>query len=147
MSDAIAAHGTLVAYEADPAGSPATFDTIAELADIVPPALQRPSTEVTPHNDGIDAYVVGRKGRGEMTLELNFLHTNATHDESTGLIKHWIDGTKFGIQTTFKDAGVWIMSGFVTNMAPATPAREGAQTAAVTLRPTGAMKIESTTIS
>jgi len=144
MSEAISAHGTLVSHQPAPGGA---FTTIAELIDIVPPPLTRPSSEVTPHNDTIDAYVVGVRRRGEMTLTLNFLGTNATHDESTGLIKSWIDGSKDGFTLTFKDGTIWIFSGFITNVAPTTPVREGAQAANVTIRPSGAHKIEATTIT
>ncbi len=144
MSDAIASHGTIVAHQPTPGGS---FTDIAELADIVPPPLTRPSAEVTPHNDGIDSYVVGVKRRGEMTLVLNFLQDNATHDHITGLMKSWILGSKDGFQVTFLDGIVWVLSGQVINVAPVTPVREGAQTANVTIRPTGAMSIGAVAIS
>lgn len=138
MSDAIAAHGTLVARQATPGGA---FTTIGELTDIVPPPLQTPSSEVTPHNDKIDSYVVGVRRRGEMTLQINFLHTDVTHDEDAGLIQAWADKSLDGYQVTFKDSSVWIFSGYVTNIAPTTPAREGGQAANVTIRPSGAMKV------
>lgn len=145
MSEAIASHGTLLAFEATPGEA---FTTIAELADIAPPPLQSPSTEVTPHNEDIDSYVIGVRRRGEMTVQLNFLHTETTHDEAaTGLMGHWIAKTKTGYRLTFKDTGIWIFSGFVTNFVPVTPVREGAQTANVTFRPTGAMSIEAEDIS
>jgi hypothetical protein len=144
MSNAISAHGTLVSHQPTPAGA---FTTIAELFEITPPPLTRPSTEVTPHNDTIDGYVVGVKKRGEMTLVLNFLQTNATHDHLTGLVKSWIDGSLDGFTLTFQDTTTWIYSGFITNVAAITPGREGAQTANITIRPSGAMKIGATTIS
>jgi len=145
MSDAITAHGALVARA--PTATPTQFTTIAELADITPPPLTTPSTEVTPHNDNIDAYVVGVRKRGELALVLNFLGTEGTHDEQTGLILAWADQTKDGYKLTFKDGTIWLMSGFVTNFAPVTPAREGAQTANVTIRPTDSMLIEALAIT
>jgi hypothetical protein len=138
-SAGIAAHGTLVARQDTPGGS---FDTIAELTDIVAPPLTRPSSEITPHQDNIDSYVVGVRRRGEMTLVLNFLGTDPTHDEAAGLIQAWGDGSLDGYQITFKDGCVWIFSGYVTNVAPATPVREGGQAANVTIRPSGGHKIE-----
>lgn len=144
MSDAYSSHGTLVAYEQDPSGSQGTFTTVAELADVTPPPLQRPSTEVTPHNENIDSYVIGVRRRGEMNMMLNYITTEATHEEaSTGLVWLWINGTKTGFRLTYTDGGIWIFSGYVLNVAPETPAREGGTTGAVVIRPSGSMLIEA----
>lgn len=141
-SAGISSHGTLVATDK---AVPGNFVTIAELIEIGPPPLTRPSSEITPHQDNIDSYVVGVRRRGELTLGINFLGTNATHDESAGLIKAWGDGTLDGYRLTFKDGTIWIFSGYVTNVAPTTPVREGSQAASVTIRPSGEHKIESET--
>lgn len=147
MSDAIASHGTLVAWEGSPA-SGGSFTTIAELGDITPPPLTTPSTEVTPQNDGIDSYVLGVRRRGEMTFPLNFLPSGeATHDDLTGLTKGWIDKVKTGFRVTFPDGLDWIFSGFITNVASAAPAREGALSADVSIRPSGPHKIGDQIIS
>lgn len=142
MTEALSPHGTLIARET----SPGVFVTIGELGDITPPALQRPSTEVTPHNDTIDGYVVGVLRRGEMTFPINFIPSNSTHDETTGLIKAMDSKALDGYRITWVDATTWIFSGYVTNFQPAAPAREGGFTADVTIRPSGGHIIEGTAI-
>ncbi len=145
MTDAIAGHGTLIARELDAAGAPGVFTTIGELGgDITSPNLQRPSTDVTPHNDTIDGYVMGVLQRGEATFPVNFLPASVTkgHDHITGLQKAIIDKQKDGYQLTYPDGTVWIFSGYVSNVAPTAPAREGALSADITLRPTGRQKID-----
>ena len=141
MSEGIAAHGTLVARELSGA-TMGDFTTIAELIDIVPPPLTRPSSEITPHNDLVDSYVVGVRRRGEMTLQLNYLKSAITHFIPSGIVQAWVDGSLDGYRMTFKDGCVWIFSGFVTNVAKATPVREGGQAANVTIRPSGPQKID-----
>ncbi len=142
MSDALSPHGTLIARET----APGVFTTIGELGDLTPPALQRPSTEVTPHNDNIDGYVVGVLKRGEVTFPINFIPTDGTHDESTGLIKSMDDSALDGWRITWVDATTWVFSGYVTNFAPSAPAREGVFSADVTIRPSGGHIIEGTAI-
>lgn len=141
----LAAHGTIIAVELTPGGA---FTDIAYLnGDIQPPGMERPATEVTPHNAGIDYWVVGRLMRSEVTLGLSFLPAESTHDHTTGLQKLQNDGTETGFRCTYPDASVVIFSGFVRLIQPAAPVREGALTAAVTLRPSGPHKIGSTVIS
>jgi hypothetical protein len=142
MSDALSSHGTLIAREI----SAGNFVTIGELGDITPPGLTRPSTEVTPQNDKIDAYVVGVLKRGEMTFPINFVPTDGTHDEATGLIKAMDSKALDGYRITWVDSTTWIFSGYVTNFQPAAPAREGGLTADVTIRPSGGHIIEGTPI-
>lgn len=139
MTNARAAHGTLVAHNIG-----GSYVDVAELGgDISPPDLNRPSTEVTPHNDKIDGYVMGVLRRGELTFPLNFLDDEITHDESTGLLKALSDKSLNGYRITFTDASstVWLFSGYVQSVARTSPAREGPQSADVTIRPHGPMLV------
>lgn len=143
MSQGLSSHGTLVARYVSSA-----WETIGELGgDITPPPLTRPESEITPHNEGIDSYVVGVLKRGPMTLGINFLPDNATHDHLTGLIKWMIDKTHGGFQLTWPDASLWVFSGFVTNFAGAAPVREGGISADVSIRPSGPHIIDGVAIS
>jgi len=137
MTLAISSHGTLVARQATPGG---TFTTIAELGDITPPALSRNEHDATTQNIDIDAYVLGVLRRGAMTLPLNFLPTDGTHDHLTGLYKAIIDNQVTGYKVTFPGAIVWIMSGQVQSIAPKAPV-DGKLSADVTLRFSGLMSI------
>lgn len=139
MSQAIAGHGALIAMELDPAKAPGSFTTIAELnGDITEPGYNRPETEVTPHQDTIDSYVIGRLGRDPVTFTINYIFTDSTHDASTGLQAKIQDNEFFGVQFLGPGGSPGvdeiIGSGFVTNFAITDPVREGARTAEVTIR-------------
>ena len=137
MSDAISAHGTLVARQVAGTGA---FTDVAELRDITPPALTRNQIETTNQNDDDDSYVVGIRRRGDLTFNLGFLPSGAAHGISSGLMKSWEDGQLDGWRVTFPDGGVWIFSGYITNIAPTAPVDDGL-TADVSIRPTNAMSI------
>lgn len=143
QTNAISAQGTIVARsidpnwpDNDPVGGAVSFVDIAELKDITPPALTRNTIETTSHNQDADRYIVGIKRHGEMSLSLNFLPGNATHDHLTGLQKSWDDGDRDIFRITYPDGSAWIFSGFVSNFAPSAPIDE-ALVADVTIRPTG----------
>jgi hypothetical protein len=136
MSDAISAHGTIIARQIDGTG---LFVEIGELGDITPPSLGRNNEDVSTHNDDIDAYVQGILRRGELTFPINLLFDNPSHDHLTGLYKSLIEHQKDGWQITFPDGMIWIFSGGISNIAPRAPV-DGAQRADVTVRPSGLMK-------
>lgn len=151
MSLAVSGHGATIAMELDPSGSPGSFTTIAELnGDIMPPGLNRPETEVTPHQDTIDSWVTGRLGREAVTFSVNFIFNDQTHDHSTGLQSMIINKTRFGLRflgpSGTTDTDEIIASGEVTNFQPTAPVREGARTADVTVRLSKAQKIDGTVI-
>lgn len=142
MSSGLSSHGTLIAREI----SPGNFTTIGELGDIAGPPLNRPSTEITPHNDQIDSYVMGVMKRGEVTFPINFVPSDGTQDHLTGLVKAMSDKALDGYRITWPDSTTWIFSGYVQNFGPGAPAREGNLSADVTLRPSGGHIIEGVSI-
>lgn len=138
MSEAISAHGTLIAWQPTPGGA---FVEIGEIAgDIVIPALSRNEIEVTTHNDDIDAFVLGVLRRSTMTFPINYIAADGTHDPETGLQHAIIVNLKTGFRVTFPDNEVVIFSGGVSNFAKRAPV-DGALQADVAIRPTGLMKI------
>jgi hypothetical protein len=112
MSDAISAHGTIIARQNDGTG---LFVEIGELGDITPPSLGRNNEDVSTHNDDIDAYVQGILRRGELTFPINLLFDNPSHDHLTGLYKSLIEHQKDGWQITFPDGMIWIFSGGISS--------------------------------
>jgi hypothetical protein len=137
MTLAISSHGTLVAVQQTPGGA---FTDIAELGDITPPEMSRNEFDATTQNINIDAYVLGVLRRGQLSVPLNFLPTNATHDHLTGLYKLLIDNTVTGWKVTFPSAVVWVMSGQVQSIKPKEPT-DGKSAADVTMRMSGLMSI------
>lgn len=137
--EAISAQGTLLARSADV--NPPVFTTIAELRDMTAPPLTRNPIETTSHNEVEESFVVGIRRKGEMSVQIGWVPSNSTHDESTGLIKAWKDGSRDIYQITFPDGAKWLFSGFVTNVGPSMPVDDGL-VADVTIRPTGVMDFQ-----
>jgi tail tube protein len=135
-NEAISAQGTLIARA--PAATPTVFTTIGDLRDITPPPLMRNPIETTSHNDSEETFVVGIKRKGELQFTIGFVPGHATHDELTGLIKAWNDGSRDIYKITYPDGTQWLFSGFVTNVGPSAPVDDGL-TADVTIRPTHVM--------
>jgi hypothetical protein len=148
MTQAVAGHGATVAMELDPTGARGTFTVIAELnGDITFPELSRGETEVTPHQDHIDSWVLGILRRGPLTLAVNYIFDDQTHDHLTGLISAIKDNEVRGFRIRGPGGSAntdeWIASGQVQLVGPITnPVREGARTAAVSIRLSGPMKID-----
>ncbi len=152
-SEAQSSHGIEFAMELDVSGSPNDFTAVAELQDFEWPEVSRPTTEVTSHANAIDYYVVGRVMRGPISFDVNYKYDSVTHEETTGgLYEKLFAGTLTGFRirgpegTT--DTDEWILSGFVTNIGSRNaPVREGAETASVTIQPSGPMVIDGTIIT
>ncbi len=139
----ISAQGTKIARSPDPnwppsapVGGAVNFVEIAELRDITPPGLTRNMIEMTTHNEEDDSYIVGIRRHGELTFNVNFVPTNATHDHATGLQQAWFDGTRDIYRITYPDGSQWLFSGFVANFEPDAPV-DDRLAADVTIRPTG----------
>lgn len=149
MSQALAAHGTLIAIELDPVVG-GTFTVIAEQTNELSFGFNRPSTEVTPHNDDIDSHVTGVMRRDPIVVAGNFLYANGQHDHLTGLQKHWIDNNLFGIQwrgpSWAAGADEIIASGHVTNFVRTSPVREGEYSFECTIMLSGAMEVDGVAV-
>lgn len=148
MSDAIAGHGATIAMEMDPTSSPGVFTVFAELnGDIQTPELSRAESEVTPHQDKIDSWVMGVLRRGQLTGSINYIFNNATHDHLTGMIAaigiNELRGFRLRGPAGTDATDEWIASGRFQTVGPiVNPVREGARTAAFAVRLTGPMIID-----
>lgn len=140
-------HGTIVAVELTPGGA---FTDIAELGDVTLPGLDKNEFGADVQNRNIDSYVLGIPRRAALTVPVNFLPGNNTHDHLTGLQKLYWDATRTGFRITVPaiaggDPGIiWIASGEVKSVQPTAPV-DGKLTANVTIRFSGAMKIGAVT--
>lgn len=143
MSNAISAHGTIVAWQPTPGGA---FSELGEIAgDIMAPSLSRNSIEVTTHNDDIDSYVLGVLRRDEITFPINFIKGDAGHNATTGLQHAIIVNLKTGFKLTYPDGAVWIGSGGVSKFGMKAPV-DGALQADIAIRLDGMMFIDAVSI-
>lgn len=84
MANAIAAHGTLL--QIGDGASPEVFTNIAEVMDISGPSFSLDTAEVT-HQESpgnFKEYIPTLLDGGEVSMEINFLTTEATHGQAAG---------------------------------------------------------------
>lgn len=124
--NALSGHGTLIARNGT---------TIAELGDITLPELSRNEFEALTQSENIDSYILGVLRRGPVTIKMNFIPTNATHDHLTGLTKAIIDNSIDGYTFTVPSLTpwIWIASGQVQKVGVVAPV-DGKLSADVTIR-------------
>lgn len=121
-----------------------TFTTIAEVRDIEGPELELETKEVTSHDSGgWREYIGTLLSGGEVSFDLNFIPTNATHSYSAGLIERLVTRTLTNFQLVFPDSGTttWQFSALVANFKPSGPV-EDEITAEVTLQISGQPTLE-----
>lgn len=141
---ALSSHGTLIYRQ--PAATPGAFTAIAEMGDVAYPELSRNKFDATTQNINIDTNVLGVPRRGPLTIAMNFLPTDGSHDHLTGLQKAYFDNTIDGYKLTYPNGVVpWIMSGQVMSIAIKAPV-DGKLAADVTIVFSGLMSIGGTTI-
>lgn len=114
---------------------------IAEVRNIGGPKLSRAALEATHHTseEMWREFKKGLKDGGEVSLELQFVPDNSTHNYATGILADFADDTTISEWVlTFPDTGAttWTFDAFVTAFEPAQPFDE-LLTASVTLKVTG----------
>lgn len=100
------------------------FTAIAELTDLVPPAMSKDSIEVTTYgsSDRFREFLPGMKDGGSVSFKANWLPNNATHDESTGLLESFNDDDNHNWKLVLPNSlGTFSFTGHVTAFNPETP--------------------------
>lgn len=78
-------YGTLL--KMGDAGTPETFTTVAEITDIELPEIKLNTDDATSHDSaGWEESIATLLSGGEPTFKANWLPTNATQNESTGVL-------------------------------------------------------------
>ena len=116
MSDAII--GTGILLKAGDGEEPENFVTVAAIVSLKPPQLSRNEIEVTSHNEAVtsgEAKILGMLRKGPVTGTLNWLPTDPTHDDSSGILADIMANTKRNWQITFPPNGLpkWTFPGRV----------------------------------
>jgi predicted secreted protein len=132
----IPSHGTLL--KIGDGGTTEVFTTIAKIKDIGGPTLTRGTHDASTQTTDWGEVVPGIKMGGQVTFDINLIPTDGTHNQSTGLLKDFVDGTKRNFQLVFPDPGstTWQFAGYIVNYEPDAPV-DGLLTASITLEITG----------
>lgn len=80
MSNAII--GTGILLKAGDGGSPEAFAAVAEIVSLKPPQLSRNEIDVSNHNEGQEAKILGMLRKGQITGMCNWLPSDPTHSGS-----------------------------------------------------------------
>lgn len=138
MTSAVSSFGTYL--KIGNGGTPESFTTIAEVLDIEGPELELDTEEVTSHSStgGWEEFVGTILRSGEVSFEVNYVPTHATHDASTGLIADMKARTLRNFQLIFPDGSstTWSFAAYVTGMNPSAPV-SGKLGAEITLKISG----------
>lgn len=126
MTGAIAGFGTLL--KIGDGGTSEVFTTIAEVTEISGPKFKLDTAEVTSHSS-TSAWrerIATLLDPGEVSLKINFIPTNATHSQTSGLLRDMKNRTLRNFKLVFPDAGVttWMFAAFVTGFEPSEPIDE-----------------------
>lgn len=138
MSDAISGFGT--ALKQGDAASPEAFVTVAEVRNITGPNSTLETIDVTNHSStsGFREHVAGLIDGGSLTLEINYIPTNAVQGSSAaaGTLGKFENKTKTNFKLVFPGDIEWTFTGFYDSVSPSAPI-DGALTATITLKITG----------
>jgi predicted secreted protein len=138
MSEALDAVGSLL--QIGDGASPESWTSVAEV-NVINFAVSLDTQEVT-HHESPGAFkerVATLLDIGPVTLDVNFIPTEATHrDASGGLLDDMLAKTLRNFKFVFPDAGLtqYVFSAFVTNLSIAAPI-EGKLGGSVTLTSSG----------
>lgn len=126
MTEALAGYGVLL--KVGDGDDPEVFTTIAEVRDIEGPELELEAKEVTSHDspNGWREYIGTLLSGGEVSFDVNFIPTHATHSPSSGLIKAMRDRALKNYQLVFPDvaATTWTFAALVTGVGPKGPVED-----------------------
>jgi len=127
-SSAFWAYGSIL--QAGDGATPEVFTAVAEITELVPPAMSKNSIDVTSHasSDGYREFIPGMRDGGEVSFKANWLPTNVTHDGTTGLLESFNDDDLHNWKIIAPDTLITIaFSGFLTAFEPDLPLEEQAQ--------------------
>lgn len=135
---AISGKGTLL--KIGDGGGPEVFTTVAEVKSIGGPSFSSDTNDVTSH-DSPGAYrefIASLIDPGDLSFDINFVPTAATHNASTGLLRDFQNRIRRNFKLVFPDtaATTWSFQGIVTGFQLNAPT-DDVLSASVTIKITG----------
>lgn len=122
-------------------GSPEVFAAIAEVVGITPPQAVADDVEVTHLSspNRTKEFIQGMIDAGEASFSINWLPSDSTHDELTGLLANQISGAVKNWQVVLPNALLtWTFPGYVKSFEPDEITAGDKLGASVTIKVTGA---------
>lgn len=139
MTLALDAFGTLL--KLGDGGTPEVFTTIAEVTDIGGPTLALDPLDVTSHTSpaAFREFIGGLLDGGEVTFTINYVPTDSTHDNTTGILSQLTGRLTRNWELIFPDVPntKWSFTAFLTAFETSEPVDDRLM-AEITLKLTGA---------
>lgn len=140
MSNAVPSFGTFLKIGDGVSPPDESFTTIAEVKNITGPSMSGNVVDVTTHSTGVPwrDKIVTLLDAGEISFDINFIPTAATHSYTSGLVKDFKNRTKRNFVLVFSDSAstTWAIAAYVSKFA-CTETVDGVITGAITLTITG----------
>lgn len=146
----VAGHATQIYIEVDPTGAQGTFTRVPEVTSSIDDNRTREKTEITPHGDTPDSYIVSQvHKRAEVAIDITYKFANTVH---AALMDHFNANTRFGImivgpEGTAPGTDTVIESGQLVSFNRQSPVRNGEYKAMVSFQPSGPYKVNGTLYS
>jgi hypothetical protein len=77
-----ASSGTGILFKAGDGGAPEVFTAVVELVALKPPQISRNEIDVSNHNEGTDAKLLGMLRKGQVTGTCNWIPTDPTQSDT-----------------------------------------------------------------
>jgi predicted secreted protein len=144
-SNAISAYGTLLKM-GDGVIPTEAFTTIGEVKSISGPSMSGEVIDVTTHSTG-SAWrekISSLLDAGELNFDINFVPSDATHDNTDGLLNKFTTRAKTNYRVVFPDddSTMFAFAGYVTGFEMSAPI-DDVLGASVTITITGAITIST----
>jgi hypothetical protein len=115
--------------------------TMAEVMDFEGPGIKNELIKTTSHSNasGYDTYITGTKDNDEIKFDINYVPTEATHNNATGLVGFANTGELVTWSVVWPDVGgtTWTGDGLVLSFTPKGKIKDQLM-AEVVVKPTGA---------
>jgi predicted secreted protein len=139
-TSALPGYGTLL--KMGDGGSPETFATVVEVTEIHPPKIELQTEDATSHDSGGWEEVMGHLlSGGEIGAKVNWIPTDPTHDETSGLLYQILNRTKKNWRVVLPGSSkTFSFAALLTKFEAETPVK-GKMAASVTLAISGAVMV------
>jgi predicted secreted protein len=122
------------------AASPEVFSTVAQVRSIVGPGISGNVVDITTHSaaDPWRTKIVTLLDAGDVSFDISFIPTEASHSSTTGLLADFKARTLRNWQLVFPDSvsTTWLFSGYVTKFSNSEPV-DGVLLASIVITITG----------
>jgi len=138
MTSATPSYGTLL--KMGDGADPEVFTTIAEVGDLEAPGIELETEDATSHDSGgWEEKIATILKISDIDTEINWIPSDGTHDETTGLLSKILGRTKTNFQVILPNAALTFpFSAYVTKFQPKQPVK-GKLSADITFSGTGSI--------